>query len=78
MQSLYRPNKKIFPWSLISLFFSLFIPNLKTKKTEEIGTRERETRQINTDSARGFGEGTVNFFHCKFKSLGLFIYNPGE
>ena len=54
-RTLDRPKKKHFPRSPISLYFSLFVPNFKNKNTEGIGTREKETKQLSSDPARGFG-----------------------
>lgn len=39
-----------------------------------MGTGISETRRINTDPARGFGKGTVNFFLCKCKCLSVFSF----
>lgn len=69
-------DKKIFfPDSCI---FSFFIPNFKNKNTEGMGSRKRENGQINPDPARGLGDSTLDFFLYKFKSLNLFIHNPGR
>lgn len=54
-----------------SSIFPLFFSKIKSKNAEGIERRERKTRHINTDPARGFGEDTGTCFLCQFQCLSV-------